>query len=153
MIGVSKKLQKMGCNVVALHKTPIEELRVNDVNTIWGISIKQWMGILEAADYVISVDTAAFHFAGGIKKPLVGIFTFMDGKTYGKYYDFVLVQKHRDNGDWDCGPCFDWPQCPKCPKNNPLKPCLTEISVDMIMEGIEKMFELWPHQTPLKQAP
>jgi len=44
--------------------------------------------------------------AGGLGKPLCGIFTFADGKIYGKHYDFVLVQKHRDNGNWNCGSCF-----------------------------------------------
>jgi hypothetical protein len=80
--------------------------------------------------------------AGELKKPLVGVFTFADGKVYGRYYDFVLVQKHRDNGDWDCGPCYNWGNCTKTEKVP--KPCLTEITAEMIIEGVDKMFDKWP---------
>ena len=124
-------------NLIAIHNKEI-----GDLPGIYNASIKEWMHYVAAADYVISVDTATFHMAGGLKKPLTGIFTFADGKVYGKYYDFVLVQKHKDNGNWDCGPCFTYHACPKCPK--PLKPCLTEISEEEIRHGIESMFKKWP---------
>jgi len=133
------ELQKRGYFVYALHHKPLPHLPI----PVWhDLSIRQWMGAIEAADYVVTVDTAGFHYAGGVGKPLTGIFTFADGKVYGRYYDHILVQKHRDNGDWDCGPCYYWPTCPKT-KTVP-KPCLTEITIDMIMDGIEKMFEKWP---------
>ena len=124
-------------NLIAIHNKEISNLP-----GIYNASLKEWMYYIAAADYVISVDTAAFHMAGGLKKPLVGIFTFADGKAYGKYYDFVLVQKHRDNGNWDCGPCFKFAGCPKC--NKPLKPCLTELSKEEIQQGIITMFKKWP---------
>jgi ADP-heptose:LPS heptosyltransferase len=104
------------------------------------------MSIIAAADYVISVDTAAFHLAGGLGKPLTGIFAWSDGKVYGKYFDFILVQKHRDNGNWDCGPCFKFNSCPK--SREARKPCI-EFSVDEIYSGIEKMLEKWPSATLL----
>jgi ADP-heptose:LPS heptosyltransferase len=104
--------------------------------------------VIEAADYVVSVDSAAFHCAGGLGKPLTGIFTYCDGKVYGKYYDFVLVQKHRDNGDWPCGPCFHWPSCPK--SKEMLKPCLTELTPDILADGLERMFQKWPPSLPYK---
>jgi hypothetical protein len=76
-------------------------------------------------------------------KPLVGVFTFADGTVYGRYFDFVLVQKHRNNDpEWTCGPCYNWGACPKT-KSNP-KPCLTEITVEMLLEGVDKMLEKWP---------
>jgi ADP-heptose:LPS heptosyltransferase len=94
---------------------------------------------MSLADYVISVDTSAFHLAGGLKKPLMGIFTFADGKVYGKYFNFVLVQKHRDNGNWDCGPCYNFSICPKSPLK--VKPCLTELKYDDFMIGIQKLLQ------------
>lgn len=99
-------------------------------------SCEQWIDLVASADIVISVDTATFHLAGGLKKPLVGIFGFTNGKVYGKYYDFTLVQKHRDNGDWDCGPCFNMSFCSKC-KTYP-KPCITEIKCEDILQGFYK---------------
>jgi ADP-heptose:LPS heptosyltransferase len=142
MQGLVKGLRAMGRFVFALHTRPIPELQEIDCPVLYGQTIRQWMGIIQASDYVISVDTAGFHYAGGIGKPLMGIFTFADGKVYGHFYNFVLVQKHRDNGDWDCGPCYNWPSCPKT-KAIP-KPCLTLLTIPMMLEGAKEMFERWP---------
>ena len=131
------------CNVFGLHTTEIKGLKELGLPTVSNISLDDWMYYIAAADYVISVDTAAFHMAGGLKKPLVGIFTFADGKAYGKYFDFILVQKHRDNGNWDCGPCYKVGNCPKCSKGP--KPCLTELKPEEISDGIRKMFQRWPY--------
>jgi ADP-heptose:LPS heptosyltransferase len=128
-------------NLVGLHNREVAELKRLGIPGIYDANVLEWMHYIAVADYVIAVDTAAFHMAGGLKKPLVGIFTFADGKAYGKYFDFVLVQKHRDNGNWDCGPCFKFGDCPKCKKAQ--KPCLTELSKEEIQTGIRTMFEKW----------
>lgn len=126
--------------VCGVHTHEIPELKELGIKTIVNLSIKEWIGVVNAADYVVSCDTSTFHLAGGLKKPLVGIFTFADGKVYGKYFDFVLVQKHRDNGDWNCGPCYAWCACPVLKKGS-VKPCLTQITPEMIIDGIKKMLE------------
>lgn len=130
------------CTLLGIHNHEVRELTELGVPGLYRSSIHEWMCYIDAADYVISVDTAAFHAAGGLKKPLLGIFTFADGKTYGKYFNFVLVQKHRDDGDWDCGPCFTFASCPKC--NTLPKPCLTELSKELLQDGVRRMFERWP---------
>lgn len=140
--GTVEELRRIGLFVYSLHTKPIVELGKMNVPVITSQTIQQWMGIINAADYVVSVDTSTFHFAGGIGKPLTGIFTFADGKVYGRYYDFTLVQKHRDDGNWECGPCYNWCNCTKTIKVP--KPCLTEITVDMIVEGIRKMLNKHP---------
>lgn len=130
-------------SIVGLHNREVADLTNLGIPGIYQATIKEWMAYIAAADYVIAVDTAAFHMAGGLKKPLVGIFTFADGKAYGKHFDFVLVQKHRDNGDWDCGPCFKFMNCPKCTKSLQ-KPCLTELSKAELQGGVRAMFDRWP---------
>ncbi len=139
--GLIDGLEKAGCTSFCIHTAPIKDA---NATTLCGLTVRQWMSVINAADYVVSVDTSTFHCAGGLGKPLTGIFTFADGKTYGKWYQFELVQKHRDNGNWDCGPCYNWSLCPKT-QNHP-KPCLLEISVDMIMNGVYRMFDRWPWQ-------
>jgi ADP-heptose:LPS heptosyltransferase len=128
--------------LLAYHKEELEALKKYGIKTISKISLKELACYFQEMDYIISVDTAAFHLAGGLNKPLMGIFTFADGKAYGKHFDFILVQKHRDNGNWDCGPCFKFGDCPKCRK--PQKPCLTELTKEELQEGVRKMFEKWP---------
>lgn len=127
--------------LIGLHNKEIGELTKLKIPGIYDATIKEWMHYLAAADYVIAVDTAALHMAGGLKKPLTGIFTFADGKVYGKYYNFILVQKHRDNGNWTCGPCFKFMDCPKCDKM--LKPCLTELTAEELSNGVKEMFNRW----------
>ena len=141
--GLANGLFERGLCPMALHNAPVLKLIQLDVPMLTGLSIRQWMSVINQADYVISVDTAAFHCAGGMKKPLVGIFTFADGKVYGKYFDFFLVQKHRDTDpEWTCGPCYNWGQCPK--SNDAVKPCLTELTTEDILEMVDRMLEKWP---------
>ena len=107
---------------------------------------EDWLSYIHAADYVITADTSVFHYAGGIKKPMTGIFTHADGKYRGQYFDFVLVQKHRDEGNWPCGPCYNHTKCTHPENKNPgwnlsPRPCLTHLTVNEIICGIEKMFQ------------
>lgn len=105
-----------------------------------------WKAVVAAADYVVAIDSATFHMAGGLKKPMTAVFAFTDGKVYGKYYQFVLVQKHRDDGNWDCGPCWDWTRCPK-EQNSLRKPCMTLITPQEILKGFDLMTQTWPVAT------
>jgi len=146
MQDVVMRTWQKGCNVICLHTKQIAEMTKIGCPVISNLSIRQWMAALSVSDYVVSVDTAAFHCAGGLGKPLTGIFTYCDGKVYGKYFDFVLVQRHRDDGDWDCGPCFNWGMCSKDKSCQPIKPCAKEITGDLVMAGIERMMTKWPHE-------
>lgn len=138
---IVEELKRRRLSVIGLHKSAIPEL---NIPVIYGIKIKEWMGILNAADYVVSVDSAALHFAGGIKKPVVGIFTFADGFVYTKYYSTVtIVQLHRDtHPEWTCGPCYNWGMCPLTTKIP--KPCLTKITSEMLIDGLDRMFQKYP---------
>lgn len=101
----------------------------------------EWLSYIHAADYVVTVDTALFHYAGGIKKPMVGIFTHIDGNYRGKYFDFILVQKNQ----WKDCPCYNYSTCshPNCTSKDYFtpKPCLTELTGEEIIDGIEKMLK------------
>lgn len=139
---VVEAIQKRDLALLVLHDVPIPYLHEKKIPVIYGQSTLHWLGIMSQVDYVYSVDTGSFHLAGGLGKPLTGVFTFADGKVYGRYYDFILVQKHRDNGDWDCGPCYNWACCVHG-KMLP-KPCLTEITTEMLVDGLDQMLERWP---------
>lgn len=141
LLGTVEKLHDMGCCVIGLHNQIIFPMLKNDIPFIYGINLRKWLAVINQADYVISVDSSAFHAAGGMKKPSVGIFTFADGKVYNRYYDSFIVQKHRDDGNWDCGPCYNWGTCRQ---KKGVKPCLTEITVDDIMNKVHEMFEKCP---------
>ena len=146
MIGKNLSLQQMqfvldalkDYRVIVLHNRPIS---IN-AEQITDCTIRQFMAMIDRADYVVSVDSAALHCAGGMGKPTTGIFSFVDGLTYTKYYENIsLVQLHRAyTSGWTCGPCFNYMTCPKLIYiAQPRKPCITEITRDMIVEGINKM--------------
>jgi hypothetical protein len=146
---ISEVVEATRCaNLVGSHSRPVKELDSAGVPGVYGCNLRKWMHFIAAADYVISVDSAAFHVAGGLRKPLVGIFTFANGKTYGKHYDFLLVQRHFDDGDWECGPCYDYKSCSRT--RDDLKPCLTTLTDGRISQVVRQMFERWP--TPAKFA-
>ena len=115
------------------------------------INIANIVALVNAADYIITVDTAFYHIAGGLGKPVLGIFGWTDGKVYGKYYQSEFIQKHRDNGDWDCGPCgYHQHACPKPPTHRYLHPCITEITPQMLHDGVDRMFKRWPQDSEKK---
>lgn len=144
--GVVDYLRKNDYFVFCLHNTPLKFMEEINVPMISGQNIRQWMGLISATDYVISVDTSAFHFAGGIGKPVVGIFTWADGSVYGRYYPTMeLVQFHRDtHPDHQCGPCYGWLDCPLA--KGPFKPCLTKITPEMITKGFENLINRSCHK-------
>lgn len=139
--GLVKGLRDRGCFVFGCHKTPIPKLMELKVPMVCDLQFPDLFAITKLTDYVVSVDTGQFHIAGGLGVPVTGIFTFADGKVYSKYYEAELVQKHRDNGDWECGPCYNWGNCRKSTKVP--KPCLTEITVPMILDGVDRMMKRW----------
>lgn len=134
---VEKHLEKMGLDVFYLHDKELPEFG----KTIHGIGIRDMVAAINGSSLIVAADTAAFHMAGGMKKPVVGVFGWADGKIYGKYYpQCQIVQKHReDDPNWTCGPCFKFYCCPKCDLKIVRKPCITEINSDMIIEGIERL--------------
>lgn len=134
-------LRGMGFYVFTTHDTSQQIYEDLKVYQFCALSYEKWLALVDLADLVVSIDTATFHMAGGLKKPLVGIFSFTDGKIYGKYYDFILVQKHKDDGNWDCGPCFNMLNCPKT--DAPIKPCMEQLSCCDIQKGIAKALKKW----------
>ena len=134
---VIAELTRRGYYVLLLHNTPVNM----DAPCLYGMNIRNWMSVIDAADYIISVDTATFHCAGGMGKPVVGVYGWADSHLYGRYYPTaVLVQKHRDyTPGWTCGPCYDYGKCPMCPSQTIRKPCITGISHEDILKGFNKL--------------
>lgn len=132
---------KKDYQIVGIHKDDNEIFNECNINLIKNVTIKQWMAIINNVDYVLSVDTAAFHCAGGLGKPVVGVFTWADGYVYGKYYDKkVIVQKHwKYDANWTCGPCYDHLRL--CPFKTAVKPCQSLLTSNEILDGFYQLVE------------
>lgn len=126
-------------SVLGVHNSMVCELEKMGIPLICQASVKTWIALIDEVDFVVTVDSAAFHCAGGLGKPMVGIFSWADGKVYGQYYsNWELVQHHRDNGNWNCGPCYNWGCC-SLQQHGHRKPCITEISSEMILDGVDRL--------------
>lgn len=141
MNGVLRGLKEMDCLVLGFHKMPIYELQAP---AIQAPNLTEFFAFIAAADYIVTVDTGAFHAAGGLDKPVTAVFSWVDGLVYGKWYSKVtLVQRHRNwTPGWTCGPCYKWGDCPKTKENR--KPCITEITADEVLVKVKEMMEKFP---------
>lgn len=133
MVDIAKGIQERGFYPVALHSTPIIPLIKNNIPIITKPKLRQWLGVINQCDYVVTVDTACLHCAGGMGKPMVGIFTFVNGKTYTKYYqNSECVQSLCPMGYIGC---YNWGTCPGI--KEPILPCRAAINVNDILTTFE----------------
>lgn len=138
MVDLANELRNKGYFPVGIHGVAIFPFLKNDIPTIYGLKLRQWLAVINQADYIISVDTSHFHAAGGLLKPVVGIFTFVNGETYSSHYPTVeFIQ----------GPCplyysgcYDWGQCPKI-KEGPRVPCCAGITMNSIINAFDRLVE------------
>jgi ADP-heptose:LPS heptosyltransferase len=137
---ILKGVREMGYAPYILHYKPIPDVDC----PVFTAPLDEWLSLVNAADYVITVDSAPFHAANAFQKPTVAIFSWADGKVYTKFHQkCVLVQRHRDHTpNWTCGPCYDHPRCPK--SNDPRKPCITEITAKEILDAFSRLVEQYP---------
>ncbi len=130
------EIHDLGMYPLGLHTSKIDGIEY----TFCG-SIRQWMSVMNAVDYVISVDTSAFHLAGGLGKPVIGIFSIVNGRVYAKHYPTAEVVQ----GDcpWGHTGCYAWNQCGAAGIR---KPCIDSISVDNIIEKFKILVSKFPIQ-------
>jgi len=138
--GILQGIREMGYSPFILHNKPIEKVDC----PILAAPLDQWLALIELADYMITVDTAAFHASNGLGKPTVAVFSWADGKVYTKFHSkCILVQRHRDHTPgWTCGPCYAHPQCPRT--NEPRKPCITEVTSKEVLDAFKELVEAYP---------
>lgn len=145
-LGLFAGLRDRGLCPIGIHNGPVWEFIKNGLPLVMETKLRRWMAVLNQADYVVSVDSAAFHCAGGMGKPLVGVFTFANSHSYGKYYERAeLLQGPCPYGHQGC---YNWGACPQ--QTNP-KPCLTGITPELILSSVDKMLAKYPKETLLKE--
>lgn len=136
-----KSLQELGFYVFTVHN---EKQTVYDnlgIDQIINVHQKAWIALVELADAVISVDTATFHIAGGLKKPQVGIFTFTKGENYSKYYENCEIIQ--GTCPFQSEGCYNFFNCPK--SKNQMIPCKKNITASQILDAFSKIYKLTRH--------
>jgi len=132
-------LKHDGWTPVGLHSGDVP-----GIASLRSLTIRQMGAACAAADVVISVDTATFHWGGILGRPTVGVFNVNDGATYCRYYPTAVAVQTCDT------PCINVRYGNRngngCPKhvNVPdhpglglaLSKCYRRDSVDQIMEAV-----------------
>lgn len=77
---VTNELEDRGLSVFYLHWANLGP------DTIHGVSLREMGAVVAAADYVLSVDTATFHWGGILKKPTLGLFNVLMGTSHAEHY-------------------------------------------------------------------
>ena len=101
------------------------------VNLSGRTSLAQAVDLMSLADAVVSNDSGLMHVAAALDRPLVAIYGSSDpGFT-------PPLNEHKEilHLGLDCGPCFKR----ECPEGH-LK-CLQEISVDMVINALQRVVE------------
>ena len=136
-ISVVKKITK-DYFLIGLHNLPMLELNAINIPSVFGLSMQESMALIQLSDIVITTDTGHLHCSGGYNKPTLALFCYTSGKSICKYYNkTIVVQVFNDPDQEKCGPCYTYTKCTRT--NLPNKPCRTEISEEMIIEGWEKL--------------
>lgn len=82
-------LEERGLEPLCVHSEPIRA----SVPQIHGLSLTRWLRLIASAPRVVSVDTSAFHAAGGLGRPLVALHSQFQGDIIGHYYRQTIFQQ------------------------------------------------------------
>lgn len=136
LAGIIHGLRERGYWPYTVHSERRADYEQLGVEQFTGIATQAWIAMFALADYVITIDTAGLHIAGGLKKPTVAIFTFTNNLPYTRHYpNMEPVQ----------GPCpYGFPGCftshlhCKKKKKEPY-PCQAGIKPDDILSAFDRL--------------
>lgn len=105
----------------------------NLVDLVGKTDFPDLIGVLAAADAVVSTDTGPAHIAGAVMTP---VFTLI-GPTNAKRtapYQTSNNSVHIISANLTCSPCYHTDRFEQCKKNQ----CMYDISVEQVMDRLEK---------------
>lgn len=144
-VELSQRLQSDGWIVRLLHHTAIP----GPVPTITGLSIRMMGAVISVADLLVSVDTAAFHWAGICGRPAVAIFNSQLGVVHCRDYPTVhpvqtcatpCIHNVRWGGDNESCSRLTRDTLPRFPAfSGRLSRCFGRKTVEQIMETVRSV--------------
>ena len=107
------------------------------VNMAGRTSLKQAIAVLDRADIFITNDSGPMHLAMAMQTPTVALFGPESPQRYGP----VSNMHYPIFKNYDCSPCISFKRAKKIRCKNGAK-CITDITVDDVMEGVRKLAEM-----------
>jgi ADP-heptose:LPS heptosyltransferase len=130
--------------ICGVHQDEHPLLKNLGIHQITNLKYDHWIALVSTSDYVVSVDTATLHLAGGLKTPLLGVFNFTKGKVYTKYYPNVEIVQgfcpYKTDG------CFNYYSCPESQD----LPCQNNITSNQLIKSFENLVKRFPYKSKCK---
>lgn len=141
LVGIVHGLREQGYYVYTAHSEKRAEYDRLGVDQFTSIQTQSWIALVALADYVITIDTAALHIAGGLNKPTVAIFTFTNANPYTRHYsNMELIQGPCPYGFQGC---FTTHLHCKKEKKDPF-PCQVGINPSDILAAFDRLTKRFP---------
>lgn len=109
------------------------------------LEAKTWLGLINGASHIVTVDTGSYHAAQLLDKPTVAFFAWTHPGAVGKFYTHTVAlwrDMNRDGEDWQFCPCWDrgW-RCrlqPNGEPKNPL-PCMNNWTDEEVKNALDRL--------------
>lgn len=122
--------------IVIIHNTELSDLIGDNIINLTGkTNLVDLVYLINIANAVISVDTCAFHLAGLLNKPCLGLFGAIPPKLRSKYYTNKMEIMYPQ--DLKCCPCFEIGYESKC--DNVL--CLNSIDLNEVIDKLNSLIK------------
>lgn len=140
---VRSKLEADGYNVWYLHNHEMGEGK-----TMANLTLREYGATVAAADIVLTMDTATFHWGGLLGKKTIGLFNLLLGESHAKFYPGVvtmqfcdtpcIAQRYDQTGKHPCEKWFTG-DSPPGPKGQALSKCFYPESVEQIVTKVKEV--------------
>lgn len=140
---VRSKLEAEGYNVWYLHSHDMIEGK-----TMTDLTCREYGATVAAADIVLTMDTATFHWGGLLRKKTIGLFNLLLGSAHAKFYATAETMQLCDTpcigGRYDqkgTHPCEKWfvGESPPGPGGQALSKCFYPDSVEQIVTKVKEV--------------
>ncbi len=108
---------------------------LNSLNLAGKTSLVETAALIDKSALLVSGDSGVLHIAAGLGKPTVSLFGPSNIKKWAPKGERHIVI----NRNLPCSPCSKFGYTPKCPIN---AKCMQDISVDEVMEAVERLLLL-----------
>jgi ADP-heptose:LPS heptosyltransferase len=102
-------------------------------------SMEMFIAFVDLMDVVLTVDTAALHIGGVLRKPTLGLFGLTDGSVRTSYYPTVEYMQ----GATDCSPCLSVLEAPPCKDKSAWCQALIDMSPIEVARKTLEVYEKW----------
>jgi len=133
--------------IVIFHTLPVPIPAHPNIIQLHGQSIRDTFAAIAECDYFISVDSGFFHVAAAFEIPSLGIFGPTDGRLFSRHHPCALLIEAPKG--FICAPCWRNEDLPCKLTGGQVSVCLSNISVDAVVEGVERLTRDYPRATNL----